>query len=171
MSLKEHWAVFSSDLSMGSDFIQNLLRGRPCESLKELSGQQGVLFSNYTLERFILEESRHDDYTLSIHEHRSIRTFSSGEQRKALLNHLLSSQPDFLILDNAFDMLDLESRQKLGKKLEEISGEITILQVVKRKDSLLPFLKRAIALENECVLFAGTLEEYLTNFGAKDIFT
>lgn len=171
MSLRNHWAIFSSDLSMKSDFIKNLLKGEPCEALKTISGLKGVLFSNYTLEQFILEESRHDDYTLSVHEHRSIRTFSSGEQRKALLNHLLSIQPDFLILDNAFDMLDVESRHKLGKKLEEISGKITILQVVKRKDSLLPFINQAILIKNERVLFTGTIEEYLNNYVTNDPFT
>ena len=171
MRLRRHWAIFSSDLTMRSTFIQDLLKGEPCGELHLLTGMKGALFSNYTLEQFIREESLHDDYTLSIQEHRSIRTFSSGEQRKALLNHLLSTRPDFLILDNVFDMLDVESRQKLDIKLQEIARHITILQVIKRKDNLLPFLNRAILIEKEKVLFSGKIEEYLETHSEPDTFT
>ena len=170
MTLKKHWALFGNGLSMKSDFIQHLLQGRPCTELEVLIGKRGALFSNCTLEKFILEESRHDDYTLSSNEHRSIQTFSSGEQRKALLKHLLSTRPDFLILDNVFDMLDIESTKRLKLQLEEISHSTTIIQVVKRKDSLLPFMDQAILIEKEEVLFSGQLNDYLNNCTISDSY-
>jgi molybdate transport system ATP-binding protein len=170
MTQIKHLAIFSSGLSMKSMFIQNLLKGMVPELLEEFQGKRGVLFSSYTLERFIKEEAIHDDYTLSEAEHRSIRTFSSGEQRKALLNYLISTKSDFIVLDNAFDMLDLESKENMVQRLTELSQQIYILQVVKRRNSLLPFIKDAIRIENERIDFIGTIDEYRQHLEEKDSF-
>ncbi|MDX1284209.1 MAG: ATP-binding cassette domain-containing protein [Draconibacterium sp.] len=164
MSEFKHCAIFAPGLSMQSTFIQNLLKGIVPEELKAIEGKRGVLFSTFTLEKFIKEEVLHDDYTLSEAQHRSIRTFSSGEQKKALLNYLIKTNPDFLLLDNVFDMLDIESQQLLQGKLFELSKNLSILQVVKRKDNLLPFIKNAVYIVNNKINFSGSVEEYLNQF-------
>lgn len=46
--------------------------------------------------------------------HRDISTLSTGEIRKVLLIRALSTRPNLLILDNAFDGLDVPSRQSLA---------------------------------------------------------
>lgn len=163
-----HLALFAPGLSMKSDFIQNLLKGITPDFLNEFTAKQGVLFSTVTLEKFIKEEALHDDYTLSATEQRSIRTFSSGEQRKALLNYLISLEPDFFIFDNAFDMLDVQSKESLTQRLMELSQQMPILQVVKRKDNLLPFIKKVIRVENEKVTFSGTAEQYKQAFASQE---
>lgn len=164
MTQIKHWAIFGTSLSMKSLLIQNLLKGKVEESFKEFEGKRGGLFSNYTLEQFIKEEAIHDDYTLSEVQQRSIQTFSSGEQKKALLNYLISTKPDFLLLDNAFDMLDAGSQMILFARLTQLSTKIPILQVVKRKDNLLPFINNALHIKNEKISFTGTLEQYYNNF-------
>jgi molybdate transport system ATP-binding protein len=170
MTQNNHWAIYTTGLSMKSVFIQDLLKGKAPELLSEFKEKRGVLFSTYTLEKFIKEEVTHDDYTLSAAEHRSIQTFSSGEQRKALLNYLLSTNPDFLLLNNAFDMLDAQSKEYWTHRLTELSKQMPILQIVKRKDNLLPFINKAIQVENDKITFTGTVREYRKQFKYENSF-
>lgn len=156
---------------MESTYIKNLLKGEVPEPFQDLEGKVGALFSNFTLNLFIKEEAIHDDYTLSQNEHRSIRTFSSGEQKKALLNYLLSRDPDFLILDNAFDMLDKESQDHLLSRLKDLSEKMTIIQLFRRKDNILPFINNALRLQNNKVLFSGTIDEYRNQFQENKTFS
>ncbi|TKG90781.1 ATP-binding cassette domain-containing protein [Puteibacter caeruleilacunae] len=160
MQQHTHWAIYGSGLSMESPFIKKLLRGNAPEPFLLLEGKKGVLFSNHTLNRFIKEEAIHDDYTLTEGEHRSIRTFSSGEQKKALLNHLLSKNPDFLILDNAFDILDKASQKLLKGRLTELSQQMPIIQIFRRKENVLPFVDKIVRFEDDKIIFTGTTNEY-----------
>ena len=164
MTELKHWAIFGAEISLQSAFFVELLKGNVPVILKELGGKKGALFSNFTLNKFIKEEAIHDDYSLSEAEHRSIQTFSSGEQRKALLNYLLASRPDFLVLDNVFDMLDVESRDNLTHRLTQLSLEIPIIQIVKRKSNLLPFITNAIRIHNDEVSFSASVNDYFRRF-------
>jgi molybdate transport system ATP-binding protein len=156
-----HLAIFSTSLAINSNFIQNLLQGKTQSQLESFANKQGVIMAQYTLDRFIKEEALHDDKTLTRGINRSIQTFSSGEQRKALLNYLLAQNPDFVVLDGAFDMLDIESRKDLKQRLTLLAKEMPIIQIVKRNDNLLPFIKNAIAINGEKVVFFGTVSDYL----------
>lgn len=149
---------------MNSAFVQNLLDGNAPEELADLKGKQGALFSNYTLQQFIKEEAAHDNYALSHQQQRSIRTLSSGEQKKALMEYLLAGQPGFLLLENAFDMLDKQAQSDLLTRLAQLAAEIPILQVYKRKENLLPFINFALRVENGKVTFSGSVEEYQQHF-------
>lgn len=140
--------------------MENILDGTATDMFPQLEGKRGVLFSSQTLDQFIKEEAVHDNFALSEAEKRSIRTFSSGEQRKALLNFLFNRNPEFLILDNAFDMLDRQAQADLNNYLEEISSKIPILQIYRRKDNLLPFISQAIEITNEKLTFSGSVSEY-----------
>lgn len=149
---------------MESTFIKNLLAGEGPEPFQELEGKVGALFSQVTLNRFIKEEYIHDDYSLTQNEHRSIRTFSSGEQKKALLNYLLSKNPDFLIIENAFDMLDKASQMNLVTRLTDLSDRMTIIQIFRRKDHILPFIHHVLRFQDGNVLFSGTMDMYRNQY-------
>lgn len=126
-----------------------------------LKGKKGALFSNMTLEKFMEEELAHDAYDLTATMGRSIRTLSSGEQKKALLQHLLKAKPDFLVLDNPFDALDVQSVAKLRTELIALSEELIIIQLFKRKSDLLPFINYGLYVENDTVIFEGSMGDYL----------
>lgn len=160
----KNWAIYGSGISMDSNFIKKLLKGEASEPFQYLKDKNGVLFSNYTLDQFIREEEIHDEYTLSQNSHRSIRSFSSGEQKKALFNHLLSKNPDFIILDNAFDMLDQESFTHFLSRLKELSEKMVIIQIFRRKDRILPFIKNVVRFQEGKILFSGTIAEYKHQF-------
>lgn len=170
MTQIKHWAIFATGLSMNSKFVENLLKGKAPKQLSYFEGKSGALFSSFTLARFIKEEAIHDDNTLTKAEHRSLQTFSSGEQRKALLNHLIATKPVFLILDNAFDMLDVQSKEILIQRLTELSLTISIIQIVKRKDTLLPFIKNALQVENKTIVFEGSIAKYKQQFKIEKSF-
>lgn len=152
-----HRAVYGSGISTDSDFFKKLLKGEGPAPFQDLYGKKGVLFSTATLDWFIREEAIHDNYALSHTEKRSIRTFSSGEQKKALLNYLLSTTPDFIILEDVFDVLDIDSRTKLVSRLTELSQEMSIIQVFRRVDEVLPFIDTIIKIEGETIVFSGSV--------------
>jgi molybdate transport system ATP-binding protein len=167
MNLNRHWAIEGSGLSMESGLIKNLLSGQGPEPFGHLSGKTGALFSRVTLDWFIKEEYIHDDYSLTHHDGRSIRTFSSGEQKKALLNHLLSKNPDFLVLENAFDMLDQASRGHLVSRLSELSRTMTLIQVFRRSENILPFITDVLRLKDDTIVFSGTPAAYRQRYSSE----
>lgn len=141
MTQTQHWAVFMDNQSNKQGLIRQLLTvGRPPQPLEALKGQKGALFSKLALDNFIEEEVRHDYKLLTPSTSQSLLSMSSGERKKALLNYLLETKPDFLILDNPFDNLDQDSQKQLKKVLAKISGYITIIQLISRSADLLPFV-------------------------------
>lgn len=167
----KHIAINGPNLAMSSVFIQNLLKGNNPEFFPNLTGKKGVLFSNTTLEKFINEEFLHENFQLTQESNRSIRTLSSGEQKKALLKYLLKKEPDFLIVDNPFDALDINSVEELKQKLIKLSLTIPVIQVFKRRNDLLPFITHAIRIEQNNVVFTSGINEFLNKYFSEKVFS
>ncbi len=132
---------------MKGQWIKDLIKGKG--EIDSLTDKFGELFSNITLEKLIDEEATHDLYLLTGDPHRSIRTFSSGEQKKALLRHLILKQPEFIVLDNPFDCLDVQSVEALKKELIQIADTTPIVQIFKRHEDIMPFISEVLFIENE----------------------
>ncbi|WP_297089599.1 ATP-binding cassette domain-containing protein [uncultured Draconibacterium sp.] len=162
--MHKHTAINGNDLSMNSPFIKALLKGENNEYFPELKGKKGALYSNSTLAQFIEEEFRHDNFVLGGQSGRSIRSFSSGEQKKALLDYLMHKSPDFIVLDNPFDALDTSSVNQLKRRLLNISRQMPVIQVFKRKADLLPFINHAMRLHMGEVVFSGGVASYLRKY-------
>ncbi len=155
-----HFAVFGTDLSLSSPFMRDLIQGNSPWYFPEIQGKKGALFSGVSLAGFMEEEMRHDRFDLTEQVHRSIRSLSGGEQKKALLNYILAGHPDFLVLDNPFDALDAASCAALREQLRQLSKRLIIIQVVKRRTDVLPFITHAVHFDGERVVFSGTVREY-----------
>lgn len=97
----------------------------------------------------MMEEDRHDLKLLTTHTSQSLRSMSSGERKKVLLRNILKSTPDFILLDDPFDNLDLDSQLDLKKRLEVIARETSILQLISRKRDLLPFIDHLAHLKGQ----------------------
>lgn len=137
----QHWAVFVDNQSNKQGLIKQLLtEDNPPPDLETLKGLKGALFSKLALDNFIEEEVRHDQKLLTPCTSQSLQSMSSGERKKALLNYLLETKPNFLILDNPFDNLDKDSQKRLKTILANISGHIVIVQLISRSVDLLPFI-------------------------------
>ncbi|MEX0289473.1 MAG: ATP-binding cassette domain-containing protein [Flavobacteriaceae bacterium] len=156
---QKHRAVFINNESDKQGFISALLRGSGVEGFEHLKGYRGDLFSKLALDRFIEEEEIHDSKILTANTSQTLRSMSSGERKKALLTYLLKSAPDFLILDNPFDNLDMASQEALKHTLEEKACDVVLIQIISRKKDLLPFIKVYYSLKGNQVFPIEQLEE------------
>jgi molybdate transport system ATP-binding protein len=159
-----HFTIKNTNLSANNKLVENLLKGLHC--LPNLENKKGLLFSNTVLDTFIEEEAKHNIQTLTIKENRSIRTLSSGEQKKSLLSHLLQQKPAFLILDSPFESLDTQAVFNLKEKLIALSSEIILIQIFNRKDEILPIITHVLEIENDEIIATIPLNKY--NFKETD---
>ncbi len=140
MKQKRHWAVLIDNNSDKVGFVKSILNNDPPNGFERLKGLKGYLFSKLTLEQFIDEEDRHGLKILSKERLQPLKTMSSGERKKALLKHILKNNPDYVLLDNPFDNLDIESQTDLKIKLQACKDAILLVQFFSRRSDLLPFI-------------------------------
>ncbi|MDN3618994.1 ATP-binding cassette domain-containing protein [Polaribacter undariae] len=153
-----HFTIENKSLSAKSSLVENILKGT--HSFPNLKNKKGLLFSNSILDTFIDEEAKHDTQILTSKENRSIRTLSSGEQKKALLNYLLQQKPDFLILDSPFESLDIASVSNLKEDLIALSSEIILIQLFNRKEEILPIITHVLEIDNDEIIENVPIEKY-----------
>lgn len=154
MKLPKSYAVLTQNNSNTQQLVHNLLRNQPIDGLKELQPLNGLLFSRSEINRYMDEEERHDIKILTQKSDQALKTMSSGEQKKALLNHLLQQDPDFMVLVNPFDNLDMASQTKLKKQLLDIASNKILVQLVSRLDDILPNTSNFFKLDG------GNLHQY-----------
>lgn len=140
MSKKNHWAIYIDNSSDKGHFISSIINENPPINFEGLKGLKGSLFSKLALEKFIKEEDQHGNKVITENTQQELKTMSSGEQKKALLKHILQSRPDYIILDNPFDNLDVSTQAHLKDSLLDICEKISFVQIISRKSDLLPFI-------------------------------
>jgi len=59
---------------------------------------------------------------------------------QALLNHIIAKNPEYIIVDNVFDSLDVKSQKAIENKLIDLSLTTLIIQITNRKRDFLPFI-------------------------------
>lgn len=164
-----HIAIFNKSTSQNK-FIKHLLTGSEQNLFPEFNGKKGALFSTSVLEKYILEEVNHDDFTLTKNridgngKTRSLTSYSSGQQKKLLLEFLAKQEFDFLVLDKPYDCLDIESQISLAKDLTALAKKVTLVQVFKIRDEVLLFIHQVYLLNNDEVEFVGAPNEYDSYF-------
>lgn len=95
---------------------------------------------------------------------RRFKYLSTGETRKALLCRTLMSSPDFLILDEPFDGLDVLSRQQLALFLADLSKDGLTLVLILNRFSDIPDFIQNIGIIAECKLVTqGNRQDILEN--------
>ena len=146
---KKHWAVFIDNASEKTSFIEELLSSNMPKVFEPLDGLKGALFSTLALIKLIDEESRHGDSGITGNANQSLQSMSSGEQKRMLLKFLLESKPDYLVLDNPFDNLDKEFQIEFKERLKTIAKDVLIIQIISRKDDLLPFIVNYTYLQDK----------------------
>ena len=125
-----------------------------------LNGLHGEVYSNISLQRFIDEELRHDHFEVETDTGNILAHSSSGEQRKALLHHIITNKPAFIILDNVFESLDIEARKKILSLLKNLSKDVLMIQLLERKRDLLPFVETVYLLEGTTIVNKLTREQF-----------
>jgi len=158
--MSNHYAIQITDHSDKDACIRAILKGAYADLFPELTDKRGVLFSTITLQNLIQEEYQHEHITLSAIAGKDIRTKSSGEQLKVLFTYLLSLNPDFMILDNPFDCLDVASVKTMKEKLLSLSASRQFIQFFNRKADILSFITHVIEVEDNRFSTIQSLAEY-----------
>lgn len=160
MELPNNYAILTNNTSDTKSFVRKLLKGAPIPGFELLKGKKGLLFSRSEIQRFMDEEERHDIKIITQNTSQSLKSMSSGEQKKALLNHLISQQPNFMVLINPFDNLDIESQQRLNQDLITISRTTSLVQVLSRQKDILPNTTDFFRLEDDQLIPYKTPEAF-----------
>lgn len=146
----EHWGIVLSNQVDKKTFIQTILTNNTIPELQNYKGKKGVLFSDIAIDAYIKKEYYEDDLKNSLlQQDRKLRTFSSGERKKVYLEYCINQSPDFIIVDNPLDHLDIKSRELIAIQLEEISKKTALIIIVNRQVDLFPFVSnRAVIKDN-----------------------
>ena len=91
--------------------VQEVYNGHLLIPNCNLQNLNGAVYSTLTINDLIKEELIHEHYDVATENKISLATSSGGQQKKALLNYLLSKNPDYIIVDDVFDNLDIASQQ------------------------------------------------------------
>lgn len=140
MQTSNHIAIYVDDKLNKNDLIQQILHKNLLHPFIDISNYDTAVFSKQTLDAFIDEELRHDHYILNKSEQRNLITYSDGEKKKQLLQHIFSQESNCVILENVFDYLDIDTQQKLTNQLTEKKDSITFIQIVNRKSDIVAFI-------------------------------
>ncbi|WP_179377323.1 ATP-binding cassette domain-containing protein [Winogradskyella wichelsiae] len=154
----QHYAIKDTTRSPQAHWLAHLLSGN--YKLPGLEGKRGALFANAVLEKYIEEEEKYDNFELTSGSNRSLRTLSSGEQKKALLSYLLQQNPDFIVLNNPYETLDKASVSELKQQLIALSKDMPIVLIFNRQDDVLPVITHIITFEKAELRAVVPIEDY-----------
>ena len=117
--------------------VKNLLKGN-FPSLEWLSQTKTGVFSTAEIEKYIEEEELHEIKHLTAHTTQSLQSMSSGERKKALLQYLLTSDYDCLLLVNPYDNLDQKTQTELKSRFDGLSPKIRLVTIATRISDINP---------------------------------
>ncbi len=164
----QHCTIYVNNTSETSSLINNILEKRATAVFERFNSLKGSIISKNKIDEFITEEERHEIKTATKGHVQSLKSMSSGEQKKIVLKHLLSTNLEYIILDNPFDNLDIKSKEQLKITLEELASEITFILLISRKSDALGFIKNQYTLNENGKL--SEIEEIKQSTFKEDYF-
>ena len=136
--MKNHFALYISNKEDKGQIIEQIQDGILFE---EICSLKGALFSEIAINKFVEEERIHGRLELFTEHKNSLQYASQGERKKALLKHIISQNPGYIILDNVFGNLDVKSQNDIKNSLTRLSSDVLFIQIATRKQDILPFIK------------------------------
>ena len=163
-----HACIYLPHQSNSNELIQSLLDGKLEIPAVDLKAKNAAIFSANSLDSFLQEEYLHGNSGLETGFGRPLHSLSSGEQKKALLNHLLFGKADYFLLDELYDHVDLSGQQTILATMQLIAETKPVIQIVRRQKDILPFIQsfywyqeKQIQSFNTALDFYQQLEQYL----------
>ncbi|MCH4552566.1 ATP-binding cassette domain-containing protein [Aestuariibaculum lutulentum] len=144
--MNRHIAIYISNKDHKQDFIERIQDGN---ILSDFSKPKAVLFSEITINKLIQEERIHGFCDVVTPTGNLLINSSQGERKKALLNHIISQNPEAIIVDNVFGNLDIQAQAEIEQTLNKLSSQVRILQITKRKEDILSFIGKVYYLEGK----------------------
>lgn len=147
MKDKNHIAFYVADKVNKKELIDQILNNKLLQKFIVIENLKTAVFSKSTLEAFIDDELKHGHFEIKTTNTRNLISFSDGEQKKALLQHIIAQNPDCIIFENVFDHLDIASQAKLAEQLKEKKDEIIFIQIINRKSDILDFIDVVVSID------------------------
>ncbi|WBL25135.1 ATP-binding cassette domain-containing protein [Zunongwangia sp. HGR-M22] len=144
----KHIAIYAEDHKLVSRLVDDLKKDKKVPGFEEFQHKKGFEHSEAVLQSFIKKDQKHGNSVLVKDQDRSLRTFSSGEKRKALLEFLLKKEPEYLILDDPFDCLDVQSVASFKSRLAEVKSDFAMLQIFRREEDILAFIDEVLIFDS-----------------------
>ncbi|AIY11804.1 ATP-binding cassette domain-containing protein [Cellulophaga baltica] len=163
-----HTLIFTQNNSPIKSLIAKLLDPQNPLDLDAIQNLKGDVLSKSKIEELIFEEEVHELKIATKNTTQSLKSMSSGEQRKIVLNYLLAADADFLVLDNPFDNLDQESVADLKTAILKNTATKLFIVILSRQADALDFIKNRFEL-----LHNGNLQRIAkeTEFNLENPFT
>ena len=160
-----HHAIYLTNQANKNALIQQILSKRSVGALAIFNELEGILYSVSALQVILDNEDRHGFTEVTKHLNRSLKSMSSGERMKTLLDFVIAQKPDFIVLDNPFDNLDMQAQTYLKEVLAANSTTIFMLQILHRERDLLLFMTDFYSIENDNNIFHHTDKQwFIDNF-------
>ena len=102
-------------------------------------------------------------------------TLSQGEKQKVLIGRALMNEPDIIILDEAFNGLDIFAKKEIENTISTlIDKHISFILVTHNTDEIMPAFNKAMLLKQGSVHSSGDIKDIirknnLSDFYGKDI--
>lgn len=154
-----HTGIYLTQSSASNILIEALLSGELCINNFQLNSYQPAVFSDHTLKRFLEDEFLHGGTAFESEYHRPLHQMSSGEQKKALLNHLSFKKADCFLLDELYDHIDIAGQESIKEMVCLIAQSKTVIQLLHRRKDALPFIKKWVTYhQNQLIEFENKEE-------------
>ncbi|WP_077406215.1 ATP-binding cassette domain-containing protein [Cellulophaga omnivescoria] len=157
--MQHHITIFTSNQSNTKLFIDSLSKKNNAD-FDFLSNKKVLFFSKSEIHKFIKEEEIHDIKTITKHTKQSLKSMSSGEQKKALLNYILTQKPEYIVLNNLYDNLDITYQTILKKLLIDISENVNLILIISRQEDVLPIKSNIYKLHKNRLTAYSSLQAY-----------
>ena len=148
----QHIGLYLNNLSDKKQILSQLTENKLLYGIIDLHNLKGTLFSAQTIEKLIDEEFRHDRIVVCTNENNSLSTMSSGQQKRALLTYLIAQKPDYLVLDDVYSNVDKATQHHILRDLETLSETTLIIQLLFRKNDILPFIKNVLTFDERNII-------------------
>jgi molybdate transport system ATP-binding protein len=154
MNSLHHTGIYITQESDSKYLIEALLSGELCITNIDFKILASAVYSDHSLKLFLEEEYLHGGAAFESEFDRPLHHMSSGEQKKALLNHLSLKHADCFLLDELYDHIDVAGQVSIKEKVCLIGQTKTIIQLLHRRKEALPFIENWIVYhQHELIRF------------------
>jgi molybdate transport system ATP-binding protein len=160
MKVINHIAIYLP-ANANKALVMGLICKHPLLQVYEGFNNNAAIFSGEALDQFLNKEFLHGETGFDTGFNRPLHSLSSGEQKKALLQYLLSQNPAYFIVDEVYDHLDISTQSAVLKKFESIAQTIPIIQIFHRKKEIFPFINHYFSYHNNDLIAHVSLEQLL----------
>lgn len=167
----KHIAIYLSAEEKIGKLVEDIMAGNNFLFANGLEKKRGALFSAIAIRQLVKEEILHDHFKVPTSNRHSLATSSSGEQRRALLQHILTSNPEYIIVDNVFESLDIAGQQTISAALKQVSAHTLIIQLLYRKNDCLPFIDSVFIVHYGTVINEQSREVFMQSAGKQFLFS